>query len=158
MKRGTAFAAATLGLVLAAPGFAGDGAKCTQDAQACLNGFASYQSKGWVGIEYDKTADEKSHVVKRTLPDSPAEAAGIKAGDILVSLNGVSLTADKAALKKAKGEWSVGQNVSYVVSRDRQEVKLTVKLGAMPEDVLARMVGDHMIRDHMSVASAAAVK
>lgn len=158
MKRGTAFAAAALGMALAAPGFAGSGEKCTQDAQACLNRFASYQSKGWVGIEYDKTADEKGHVVKRTLPGSPAEAAGFKAGDILVSLNGVALTADKAALKQAKGDWSVGQSVSYKVSRGNKEVALTVKLGAMPKDVLARMVGDHMIRDHMSVASAAAVK
>jgi len=158
MKRGAVLVAAALTLALAAPVFAGGSEKCTQDAQACLNGFSNYQAKGWLGLEYDKSSDAKSHVIKRAVPGSPAEAAGFQPGDVLLSLNGVALTADKLELKKAKGDWSVGQSVSYVVARKDKEVKLTAKLAAMPEEVFARMVGDHMVRDHMAVASAAAVK
>lgn len=158
MKRGTALVAAALSVALAAPVFAGSGEKCTQDAQACLNSFSNYKSKGWLGLEYDKSAGAKSYAIKRAVPGSPAEAAGFQAGDVLVSLNGVALTAEKEALKAAKGDWSVGQSVSYVVSRKNKEVKLQAKLAAMPEEVFAGMVGDHMVRDHMAVTSAAAVK
>jgi predicted metalloprotease with PDZ domain len=158
MKRVTVLVAAALGVVLAAPVFAGGSEKCTQDAQACLNGFSNYKAKGWLGLEYDKSAAEKTHLIKRAVAGSPAEAAGFQAGDVLVSLNGVPLTAEKEALKAAKGDWSVGQSVSYVVSRKSKEVKLSAKLAAMPEEVFARMVGDHMVRDHMTAATAAAVK
>jgi len=158
MKRGAALVVAAISMALAAPVFAGGGEKCTQDAQACLNSFTSYKSKGWLGLEYDKSAGAKSYTIKRAAPGSPAEAAGFQSGDVLVSLNGVALSANKEALKQAKGEWSIGQTVSYVVSRKSKEVKLSAKLAAMPEEVFASIVGDHMVRDHMTVASAAAVK
>ncbi len=159
MKRLSVLAVAAFAVALAVPAFAGGSGKCTQDAQTCLNHFSSYQSKGWLGLEYDKGTGEKAAlVITRTAPGSPAEAAGFKAGDVLVSLNGVAMNADKEAMKKAKGDWSVGQSVSYVVSRSGKEVKLEAKLAAMPEDVFARMVGNHMISDHMATASAAAVK
>ena len=157
MKRFTILTAVLLGLGVAGSALAGGSEKCTQDAQACLNGFSKYQSKGWLGLEYDKSHDAAVHMIKNTVAGSPAEAAGFKAGDVLVSLNGVSLTGDKEALKAAKGEWSVGQSVSYVVSRKGKEVKLQAKLAAMPEAVFARMVGDHMVTDHMAAATAAAV-
>jgi len=157
MKRLTVLTAALLGLAIAGSALAGGSEKCTQDVQTCLNGFSKYQAKGWLGLEFDKAHSGDVHAIKSTVPGSPAEAAGFKAGDVLVSLNGASLSGDKEALKAAKGEWSVGQSVSYVVLRKGKEVKLQAKLAAMPEAVFARLVGDHMVSDHMTAATAAAV-
>lgn len=156
MKRRLGFATAALAVAIAAPVFAGSGAgKCTQETQVCLNNFSKYASKGWVGLEYDKSA--ATHAVKRVTPGGPAEAAGFKAGDVLVSLNGVAMTAEKEALKKAKGEWAVGQTVAYGVKRGDQDLTLNVKLAAMPSEVFASMVGDHMVSNHMAAPTAAAV-
>lgn len=162
MKRRLVLAIATLAVAFAAPALAGSGAaakagKCTQDTQACLNQFANYQSKGWLGLDLDKSSG-KGLVVKKIAAGSPAEPAGFQAGDLLVSLNGVAMNAEKEEMKKAKGEWAVGQTVTYVVLREGKEVKLEAKLAAMPPEVFARMVGDHMVTDHMTAASAAAVK
>ena len=156
MKR-LVIATAALAVAIAAPALAGSGAgKCTQETQVCLNNFSKSASKGWVGLEYDKSS--ATHAVKRVAPGGPAEAAGFKEGDVLVSLNGVAMTADKETLKKAKGEWSVGQTVAYVVKRGDQEVKLDVKLASMPAEVFSAMVGEHMVSNHMAVPTAATVK
>ena len=159
MKRNLVIAIAALAVAIAVPALSGSGAgKCTMDTQACLNSFSKYASKGWMGLEYDKTADEKGHVVKSAVAGSPAQAAGFKAGDVLVSLNGVAMNSDKETLKKAKGEWSVGQSVTYVVKRGNKDVTLSAKLAKMPEDVFARMVGEHMVSNHMAAPTAANVQ
>ena len=111
-----------------------------------------------MGLEYDKTAAEKTYVIKKAVAGSPAETAGFKAGDVLVSLNGVAMTADKETLKQAKGDWSVGQTVAYVVKRGNKEVKLNAKLAAMPPEVFASMVGEHMVSNHMAAPTAADIK
>jgi predicted metalloprotease with PDZ domain len=159
MKRRSVVTIAALAVLIAVPAIAGSGAgKCTQTTQACLDSYAKSASKGWAGLEYDKSAGEKSYVIKRATPGSPAEAAGFQPGDVLVSLNGVAFTADKATLKKAKGEWAVGQSVAYVVKRGDQQVTLNTKLAAMPSEVFASMVGEHMVSSHMSTATAATIK
>jgi predicted metalloprotease with PDZ domain len=157
MMRRLVVATAALAVAIAAPALAGSGAgKCTQETQVCLNTFSKYASKGWLGLEYDKSA--ATHAVKKVTPGGPAEAAGFKAGDVMVSMNGVAMTADKETLKKAKGEWAVGQTVAYVVKRGDEEVKLDVKLAPMPAEVFSSMVGEHMVSNHMAAATAAAVK
>lgn len=157
MMRRLVVATAALAVAIAAPALAGSGAgKCTQETQVCLNTFSKYASKGWLGLEYDKSA--ATHAVKKVTPGGPAEAAGFKAGDVMVSMNGVAMTADKETLKKAKGEWAVGQTVAYVVKRGDQEVKLDVKLAPMPAEVFSSMVGEHMVSNHMAAPTAAAVK
>lgn len=133
------------------PAVAGKGAKCTADAQACLNHFSSYQEKGWHGIKAEAN-DKGDKVVKAVATGSPAEKAGFKAGDVLVSLNGAKMS-DKEAVKKAKGEWKVGSQVTYNVLRGQTEQQISVTLAPMPEEVYAEMVGQHMIESHMAVAS-----
>jgi predicted metalloprotease with PDZ domain len=156
MKRRWGIATVALALVIAIPAVAGSGAgKCTQDTQTCLNTFSKYASKGWLGLDYDKSS--ATHAVKKVAPGGPAEAAGFKAGDVLVSMNGVAMTAEKEALKKAKGEWAVGQTVAYGVKRGDQDLTLSVKLAPMPSEVFASMVGDHMVSNHMAAPTAAAV-
>jgi serine protease Do len=117
--------------------------------------IAKYQQKGWLGVELDK-ADNGRWAVARVFPDSPAEKAGFKAGDVFVSVNGVEMSKDnKDALKKAKHSMTPGSRASYVVARQGSKVKLNAELGSVPTEVIAEWVGEHMIHDHteMKLAS-----
>lgn len=143
-------------LVVAVPAFAG-GDKCTAaDAQACLSHWSASKDKGWLGLEYDKT-DATAIKVKAITPGSPAAKAGFEVGDVLMALNGASF-ADKDAMKKAKGEWKAGQAVTYTVKRANAEKQISATLDKMPEQVFASMLGQHMIENHMAVATTASAE
>lgn len=65
--------------------------------------------------------------VLRTLPDNPARAAGILAGDIIYKVNGeevYTLSTDEIA-KKVRGE--TGSEVTVTVVRDGKELDFTMK-------------------------------
>ena len=156
MKGLTWFAVALFLISVAVPALAGKGEKCTADAQTCLNHFSSYKEKGWNGIKSEAN-DKGDWVVKSVAADSPAQKAGVQVGDILVSLNGVKMS-DKEAVKKAKGEWKPGSQVTYSVLRGGAEQQIAVTLAPMPEEVYAGMVGQHMIENHMAVASTASAE
>jgi predicted metalloprotease with PDZ domain len=139
-------------LVVAVPAFAG-GDKCTAaDANDCLSHWGAMKDKGWSGVELDKS-DMSVIKVKAVTPGSPAAKAGLMAGDVLVALNGASLT-DKEAVEKAKGEWSVGQSVTYTIKRKNAEKQIAIKLDKIPESVFAAMLGKHMLENHMTMAAA----
>lgn len=142
---------AALLVIPAVPAFAGSGEKCKGDTQTCLNQFSSYRDKGWLGLKLDMK-ESGQQVVLSAMPGSPAEKAGFKAGDVLVAVNGAKF-ADKEAVKKAKGDWKPDQQVTYTVTRDNAETAINVTLAPMPEEVYAAMVGQHMIENHMVVAT-----
>jgi len=142
-------------LIVAVPAVAGShGSKCTADLQSCLGQWSKGRDKGWLGLKYDQ-ADGGTMAVKEIQAGSPAAAAGFKVGDVMMALNGAAF-ADKDAIKKAKGEWKVGQSVSYTIQRDGAEKTIAVTLASMPEDVFASMVGSHMIDNHFATATASA--
>ena len=155
MKRRTKWTvalAALLAIGLAAPvGLAGPkGYKCTLDTQVCLNKMVQkVKSKGWLGIEYDYIEGEERMWLTKVVPESPAEAAGFKAGDILISVNGVKFadnTEDECVTCKKMGEiWKPGAKVTYIVERDGKKRELSAILAPLPSDMMAVMVGLHMI-------------
>jgi predicted metalloprotease with PDZ domain len=122
---------------------AGDKAPCTGDADEGLAKLkASIASKGWLGVE---TADAEVgyFAVKKVYKDSPAEAAGFQEGDIVLAINGVKSTQDnaKAALKKTG--MKPGSEVTYVVKRSGEKVKLTAQLGHVPEKVAKMWIAEY---------------
>lgn len=129
------------------------GEKCTEATQTCLNHFAAEQgTKGWLGIEKEKTADGMVKVTK-VVAGSPAEKAGFKAGDLLVSINGMKLGSDE--LKAAYKNYSqAGSSVKYTVVRDGKNQELQATLVKMPEENFAQMLGSHML-EHATLQSAA---
>ncbi len=141
-------------LVTAVPAFAGSGEKCTENTQTCLNHWAKNKDKGWLGLKYDKNATGDIAVTS-IMPGSPAASAGFEVGDILVALNGAKM-ADKDAVKKAKGEWKVGQAVTYTVKRGTEEKQIAATLAQMPDEVFASMLGQHMLENHVAMATAEA--
>lgn len=127
---------------------------CPEGMENCLTKrIAEYKAKGWFGIETEKVAEGSYHAkVTRVLPDSPAEAAGLRQGDVLVALNGVELTKDnKKALKEIKHSLRPGSEATYTVQRNGAEQQVAVTLGEVPTEVMAAWIGYHMLEAHAPV-------
>jgi C-terminal processing protease CtpA/Prc len=140
---------AALSLALAIPAWAGhNGEKCTHPTQECLDYMAAnLKSTGWIGVELDINEETGARVVKKVVPGSPAEAAGIQPGDILVSMNGTKLAkGNEDAIMQAKKDMKPGQTVTYVVSSNGQDKKVVLVLAPMPADVMAAYIGEHMLQ------------
>ena len=157
MKRTLTLVTLILLIALTGTAVAGDrhAKKCTDDPQNCLNRLASkLQSKAWLGVKLEKTDSGWSRITE-VVADSPAQAAGFKAGDILVALNGVTLNGEnKEALKKAKMSLGPGKAATYVVKRDGGKQKLDVTLGHVPAVVMAQWIGEHMLDHHVETVIA----
>jgi C-terminal processing protease CtpA/Prc len=143
-----------LGVSLAA--VAGDKTLCTKHAGDCAKGIATkYANSGWLGIETEKS-DKGVVTIKSVVDDSPAEAAGFQAGDVLVAIGGVEISeANKEALKAAKQSLVAGGEARYTVLRHGAKTTLTAKLVAPPRNVMAQWIGEHMLSAH-NVAQVAA--
>ncbi|MGH8446895.1 MAG: PDZ domain-containing protein, partial [Solimonas sp.] len=87
-------------------------------------------------------------LVGRVLPDSPADKAGIKAGDLIVSANGKDIS-DFPQLRSLVGLLRVGDKVELKLYREGKEKNLTVTIGkdasatatAVTKDVSPRLAG-----------------
>ena len=82
----------------------------------------------FVGIGIYMIADESSGkiIVYHPIPDSPADKAGIKAGDIIASVNGVEYSYDdfNTIADHIKGE--VGTKVKLVIERDGKKLDFEI--------------------------------
>ena len=85
-------------------------------------------SRGWLGLDQPKGA-----LVSQVLEDSPAEAAGIQAGDIIVSFNGETIYRS-SELPRWVGRVKPETDADMVVIRDGKEKKLEVTIGLLPDD------------------------
>ncbi len=100
-------------------------------ASLTLFTFASAQEDSptpFLGINFD-TADE-GVLVTYVLPDSPADEAGLEAGDIITALNGETVTADELA--EAVGALAVGDTAALSVLRDDETLELEATLAERP--------------------------
>ena len=97
--------------------------------------------RGWLGVE---TQD-----LTRTLADSfgigaaggalvagvvrggPAEEGGVRAGDVVVAIEGKPI-ADASALLDSVAALKPGSNAAVTLMRERKELKVTVKVGTRP--------------------------
>jgi serine protease Do len=69
-------------------------------------------------------------LVSSVSPDSAAEAAGVKRGDVILALNGQAIT-DGNSLRNEIASTKPGSNVTLTVRREGAEKKLDVKLGEL---------------------------
>ena len=72
-------------------------------------------------------------LVSDVLPDSPAEAAGLQAGDIILEFTGRRI-AEAADLPPVVGRTEVGSEAEVTVLRDGERRTITVELGELPEE------------------------
>jgi predicted metalloprotease with PDZ domain len=154
MKKLSCLLALAVTVSFASTAFAGHGAKCADDAQACLGKWAGMKAGGWTGMKHEKGTDG-TLTVTELVADGPAAKGGILKGDVLLSVNGASF-GDKEALKKAKANWKPGDKVTYKVRRDGAESEVAVLLAPMPEGAFASMLGEHFVTNHLPAAAASA--
>jgi len=100
-------------------------------------------SRGWLGVLIQDVTRElaesfamkKPHgaLVAKVLKDSPAEKAGFKVGDVIVSFNGdkIDVSSD---LPPMVGSTKVGKTVPAKVIRHGEPVTLRVKIAELPVD------------------------
>jgi membrane-associated protease RseP (regulator of RpoE activity) len=81
---------------------------------------------GFLGVETEER--KEGLFVKTVLKGSPADEAGIKAGDKLASIKTASVD-DSSDLRKAITKASVGDKLSVTVERDGEKKTVTVELG-----------------------------
>ncbi|MFQ6540013.1 MULTISPECIES: trypsin-like peptidase domain-containing protein [Aphanothece] len=70
-------------------------------------------------------------LVQRVLPDSPAETAGLKRGDLVVAVAELPVR-DPSALLKQVELASVGEPLPLTVVRGRRELSLSIRPAALP--------------------------
>ncbi|MCW9058935.1 MAG: DegQ family serine endoprotease [Gammaproteobacteria bacterium] len=100
-------------------------------------------SRGWLGvIIQDVTRDlaesfgmkrPMGALVSRVLPESPAEASGLRVGDVILEFNSREVVSS-TDLPPIVGRTPVGEKVPVLVMRDGKQTRLRVELGELPED------------------------
>jgi predicted metalloprotease with PDZ domain len=137
-----AFALA-LAVLVTGLAFAGEGGDCEHKAQGTTAAKADHHQKiaerakhGWLGIETEHA--DRGYRITKVHDSSPAAAAGFRAGDVLVAMNGIAFAEDnKAELKAAKAKLWPGSQVEYTVVRGGAEQQVAATLAPVPEAVLA---------------------
>lgn len=108
------------------------------------------RSMGYTGLHFKKVSKGEYDYAKivEVRAGSPAAEAGLKAGDVLMAINGVQLQGDGdrwAAMKEANVGWKPGAEHVYLVQRKEggEWVKksISVTLSQPPESAVAEMVG-----------------
>lgn len=100
-------------------------------------------SRGWLGILIQDVTRELAEtfgmrhpsgaLVAQVLPDSPAAAAGLRAGDIVLAFNGKQV-ATSSNLPPMVGAAKVGTEAVLTVLRDGETLELAVLLSELPEE------------------------
>ena len=110
-----------------------DGNRLLMGAQPRL-GIAAEDLNGQLAAFF-AAPDGEGILVRDVYPGSPAEKAGLKAGDVITSVNGerirtVGELRGKLATKRSAKDRNQGQSVKLGVWRNKSEVSLTVELPA----------------------------
>lgn len=136
-------------LAAAVPAMAGDKAACNGDPDDCAKKMKTKLAhKAWLGISYE-TDDHGRWVVSSVEPDSPAQKAGFKKGDVMLAVDGVEYSKDnKSALKAVYAKLEPGSEATYVVKRQGGKVKLKATLGHVPNELQAEWIAEHMSKSH----------
>jgi predicted metalloprotease with PDZ domain len=137
-------------VVVATPVLAGDKGHCTAPADECLaKMYQKLSAKAWLGIEHQERDDGRWEVSK-VVAQSPADKAGFRVGDIIVSLDGVECSKENAkAIKEAMHGKSPGSTGVYVVKRKGGVETFQVTYAHVPEELMAQWIGEHMIKHHL---------
>jgi S1-C subfamily serine protease len=119
-------------LMLTMPSWATGGSSSSSSSSSTDHG------NGWLGL-YTQTVDkdlkeafklDSDHgvVINRVMPNSPADKAGLKPGDILLSLEGTNLTTSEQ-LAELVGDHNSGDRVKLEVLHNGKPETIFVELG-----------------------------
>ena len=110
---------------------------------------AHFRERGWVGITPEVDPESGVVSVSEVFPDSPAEKAGFRVGDIVRGVDGIDYAGgDREAIGRAYAAFRPGARVIFNVERDGRRLDIEVTLEAIPETTLAQWVGRHILEQH----------
>jgi serine protease Do len=103
-------------------------------------------TRGWLGVSIQpltpelaksfRLKDEKGVLISDVVQDSPAERAGIAAGDIVLEFDGKKVDTPQD-LQKAVAATVPGKGVPLKVWRDNGQKTLEIKIGETPDETVA---------------------
>ena len=104
-------------------------------------------TRGWVGIEAQditpelaesfKLENAEGALIAGVLRDSPADVAGLKAGDILLAINNKQVV-DSAGMLNIIAVLTPNQKSVLKIVRDGKEMNVKVLIGKRPKPVVAK--------------------
>jgi serine protease Do len=117
----------------------------SNDAKPVLADLQKYGKtrRGWLGVRIQSVTpdiadslglkDQKGALVAGLTPGSPAEKAGIKTGDVIVTFDGKDVT-DMRHLPRIVAETNIEKDVDVQLWRAGKSMTLKVRVGEMPEE------------------------
>lgn len=122
-------------------------AKCPLEVGACLYAYQAARERPWLGIEVETDSVSQRPVIKKIVPGGPAEKSRLKVGDIIRCIDG-QVPRDWYAGKAGWKDASVP--LEFDVVRGGTEVAFAMRAGRMSEELLARIIGVHMLEGHLA--------
>jgi serine protease Do len=98
-------------------------------------------TRGWLGLGIQPLTPELAKsfgvstdegiLVNQVMPKSPAETAGLKIGDVILSVDGKRIK-DTRQLQRQIAESEIGNTIELVVLREKAKRTLKIQVGEMP--------------------------
>jgi serine protease Do/serine protease DegQ len=98
-------------------------------------------TRGWLGVGIQSLTPELAKsfgvgadegiLVNQVMPKSPAEAAGLKTGDLILSVDGKPVK-DPRELQRIIGDAEIGKSIEFTILRDKARQTVKVQVGEMP--------------------------
>ena len=127
--------ASPLGGAAAGIGFAIPSSTAQRVVRALKEGHAV--DRGFVGVQIDSLSDDTAQalglpstdgaLVTDVVEGSPAQAAGIKRGDVILKINGQSVKDSRELLRRIAG-LDVGQTATFTIWRDNKQINVTIQV------------------------------
>jgi serine protease Do len=108
---------------------------------------------GWLGVRIRDLSESEAEdlsvklgiregygvVIAEILKDTPAETSGLRAGDLIVAIDGRPVV-ETRVLQRLVGATPAGRELTLVILREGRRRELRLRVGAMPSDAVAERV------------------